>query len=53
VPAAALALAPGKHTVSVWAREAGTLLNQLALTTDRSATFPGFLTPSDREDLTP
>ncbi len=53
VPAAALSLAPGRHTVSVWAREAGTLVSQIALTTNPSATFTGFLTPSDREDLNP
>jgi hypothetical protein len=53
VSGAALALEPGRHVVSVWAREAGVHLNQVALTTSTSPAFSGFLDPSGREDLAP
>jgi PKD repeat protein len=51
VSGAALALDPGEHTISVWAREAGTFLNQIALTTSTSPAFTGFQSPSQRESL--
>jgi hypothetical protein len=53
VAAAALVLTPGRHTVSLWIREAGTTLNQIALTTNATPGFSGFQPPSAREGLTP
>lgn len=51
VTAAALTLAPGRHTISLWDREAGFTANQVALTTDATPELTGFLAPSDRESL--
>ena len=45
---AALQLEPGRHTISLAPREAGLVLNQVALTTDSSPGFQGFLEPSER-----
>jgi hypothetical protein len=49
--AAALHLPPGRHTVSLWTREAGLTANQLALTTETVPTLTGFQPPSEREQL--
>lgn len=49
VAGAALALEPGEHTISLAPREAGLVLNQIALTTDATPGFTGFQTPSDRK----
>ncbi|MFL6125393.1 glycosyl hydrolase 115 family protein [Actinophytocola sp.] len=49
--AAALRLTPGRHTISLWAREAGFAANQLALTTDATPDLTGFQAPSQREQL--
>jgi hypothetical protein len=46
--AAALALEPGAHTVSLWVREAGAFVNQIALTTNASPEFTGLQPPSER-----
>ncbi len=48
VSAAALALAPGRHTIALWDREAGFTANQIALTTDATPDLTGFQTPSER-----
>ncbi|MGW0200642.1 glycosyl hydrolase 115 family protein [Nonomuraea sp. NPDC003201] len=48
VAAAALALGPGEHTISLAPREAGLVLNQIVLTTDDTPGLTGFQTPSDR-----
>ncbi|WP_219536764.1 glycosyl hydrolase 115 family protein [Nonomuraea guangzhouensis] len=48
VAAAALALGPGEHTISLAPREAGLVLNQIALTTDDTPGLTGFQTPSGR-----
>jgi len=53
VSTAALSLAPGRHTISVWGREAGVFLNQLALTTDSTPELTGFQAPSERAPLEP
>ncbi|MEU5725810.1 glycosyl hydrolase 115 family protein [Micromonospora sp. NPDC047738] len=45
---AALALKPGEHTITLAPREAGIVLNQIALTTNSTPGFSGFLTPSGR-----
>ncbi|MEV0618879.1 glycosyl hydrolase 115 family protein [Nonomuraea sp. NPDC050404] len=52
VPAAALALQPGEHKISLAPREAGLVLNQIALTTDNTPGFTGFQTPSERSATT-
>ncbi|MET7752482.1 glycosyl hydrolase 115 family protein [Micromonospora sp. NPDC005367] len=49
VAAAALALEPGEHTITLAPREAGLVLNQIALTTDDTPGFTGFQAPSDRK----
>ncbi|WP_103962127.1 glycosyl hydrolase 115 family protein [Nonomuraea solani] len=49
VAAAALALGPGEHTISLAPREAGLVLNQIVLTTDDTPGLTGFQTPSDRK----
>ncbi|HEX6352801.1 glycosyl hydrolase 115 family protein [Actinophytocola sp.] len=49
VSAAALTLTPGRHTISLWDREAGFAANQIALTTNVAPGFTGFQTPSERE----
>jgi hypothetical protein len=51
VSAAALNLAPGRHTISLWDREAGFAANQIALTMDATPGLTGFQTPSEREPL--
>lgn len=51
VGAAALNLAPGRHTIALWAREAGFAANQIALTTDATPGLTGFQAPSEREPL--
>ncbi|WP_158609387.1 glycosyl hydrolase 115 family protein [Micromonospora musae] len=48
VAEAALALEPGEHTITLAPREAGLLLNQIALTTNDTPRFTGFQTPSGR-----
>ncbi|WP_165974681.1 glycosyl hydrolase 115 family protein [Nonomuraea deserti] len=48
VAAAALALAPGEHTISLAPREAGLVLNQIVLTTDDTPGLTGFQDPSSR-----
>ncbi|MEV0354127.1 glycosyl hydrolase 115 family protein [Nonomuraea sp. NPDC050680] len=48
VAAAALALAPGEHTISLAPREAGLVLNQIVLTTKDTPGLTGFQTPSGR-----
>ncbi len=50
IAGAALQLDPGRHTISLAPREAGIVLNQIALTTDSTPDFSGFLEPSDRGD---
>lgn len=45
VAAAALALEPGEHTISLAPREAGLVLNQIALTTNDTPGLTGFQTP--------
>lgn len=50
VTGAALPLAPGQHTISLWTREAGFLVNQIALTTNPSPGLTGFQTPSPRAE---
>lgn len=49
--AAALNLAPGRHTISLWCREAGFAANQIALTTNTTPGLTGFQTPSNRAPL--
>ncbi|MFI7708437.1 hypothetical protein [Nonomuraea sp. NPDC049480] len=49
VAAAALALQPGEHTISLAPREAGLVLNQIVLTTDDTPGLTGFQTPSGRK----
>jgi hypothetical protein len=51
VSAAALNLTPGRHTISLWAREAGFTANQIALTTNATPALTGFQPPSEREHL--
>ncbi|MEU7749231.1 glycosyl hydrolase 115 family protein [Nonomuraea sp. NPDC049158] len=46
--AAALALAPGAHTISLAPREAGLVLNQIVLTAKNTPGLTGFQTPSGR-----
>lgn len=53
VGAAKLNLAPGRHTISLWDREAGLAVNQLALTTNSTPGLAGFQEPSRREPLAP
>ncbi|MEO3790788.1 glycosyl hydrolase 115 family protein [Nonomuraea sp. B10E15] len=48
VAAAALALEPGEHTISLAPREAGLVLNQIVLTTDDTPGLTGFQDPSSR-----
>lgn len=48
VSGAALDLPPGRHTISIWAREAGFHVNQIALTTNASPGFTGFQPTSGR-----
>lgn len=48
VDGAAIRLEPGRHTISLAPREAGLVLNQVALTTDGTPGFSGFLEPSGR-----
>lgn len=50
VPGAALELGPGRHTISLAPREAGLVLNQIALTTNDTPGFEGFLDPSTRTE---
>jgi len=45
---AAIALAPGEHTISIAPRESGLVLNQLVLTTDKDPGLAGFQEPSAR-----
>lgn len=51
VSAAALTLAPGRHTIALWTREAGFAPNQLALTTNATPGLTGFQPPSERGHL--
>ncbi|GAA3598101.1 hypothetical protein GCM10022419_096860 [Nonomuraea rosea] len=48
VAGAALTLEPGEHTISLAPREAGLVLNQIALTTDDTPGLTGFQAPSGR-----
>lgn len=50
ITGSALRLEPGRHTISLAPREAGLVLNQIALTTDSTPGFSGFLDPSDRTE---
>lgn len=52
VAGAAMRLEPGRHTITVAAREAGIVLNQLVLTTEASPQLAGFLEPSRRGSRT-
>ncbi|MFC8731334.1 glycosyl hydrolase 115 family protein [Luteimicrobium sp. NPDC057192] len=53
VDGAALKLSAGVHTVTLAAREAGIVLNQVALTTSTSPGFSGFRPTSSRATATP
>lgn len=44
----AIPLEAGEHTITIFAREDGFVLNQLVLTTNAEAAFEGLQTPSDR-----
>jgi hypothetical protein len=42
---------PGRHTISLWDREAGFAANQIVLTTNVAPGLTGFQIPSERERL--
>ncbi|MFJ3405091.1 glycosyl hydrolase 115 family protein [Promicromonospora sp. NPDC090134] len=48
ITGSALRLEPGRHTISLAPREAGIVVNQIALTTDSTPGFSGFQQPSVR-----